>query len=94
MLSAFKSFQGSPFGDDSAANGIKFKCRRKDDSGRTKTIGHAGFWGSFGSWSEECQKGTAICGLRTKVEPPQGGFWNDDSALNDVQFVCCNLLEA
>ncbi|XP_053319897.1 vitelline membrane outer layer protein 1-like [Spea bombifrons] len=67
-------------GDDTAVNNIKFRC---SDNGVIEQTGLP--WGSYGPWSRTCQKG--ICGMVTKVEAPQGG--GDDTALNDVQFICC-----
>ncbi|XP_060608246.1 uncharacterized protein LOC132760315 [Ruditapes philippinarum] len=46
-------------------------------------------WGTYWEESESCPSGSAICGMRTKVEEPQGK--NDDSALNNVKFYCCAL---
>ncbi|KAK2827576.1 hypothetical protein Q7C36_018502 [Tachysurus vachellii] len=68
--------------DDTAANNIRFKCSTDyvlEGSGMS--------WGSWGSWSSPCG-GTGICGIRTKVESPQG--IRDDTSLNDVIFSCCN----
>ncbi|KAK2850869.1 hypothetical protein Q5P01_007145 [Channa striata] len=70
-------------GDDTAANNIKFMC---SGSG-VQLEGNGLSWGSWGSWSLKCCRG-AICGLQTRVEGPQGD--EDDTALNDVQFFCCN----
>ncbi|KAK2898148.1 vitelline membrane outer layer protein 1-like [Channa argus] len=70
-------------GDDTAANNIKFLC---SGSG-VQLEGDGLTWGTWGSWSSKCSKG-AICGLQTRVEGPQGD--GDDTALNDVQFLCCN----
>ncbi|XP_043938404.1 vitelline membrane outer layer protein 1 homolog [Protopterus annectens] len=68
-------------GDDTAANNIMFKC----SSGPViEGIGQE--WGVYGSWSDLCDYG--ICGLQTKVEDSQGN--GDDTALNDVQFICCS----
>ncbi|OCT90767.1 vitelline membrane outer layer protein 1-like isoform X1 [Xenopus laevis] len=67
-------------GDDTAANNIMFKCsddRELEGSGLS--------WGSYGPWSQYCYYG--ICGIQTKVEEKQWG--GDDTALNDVQFLCC-----
>uniref|UniRef100_A0A8B9QCN8 Vitelline membrane outer layer protein 1 homolog n=1 Tax=Apteryx owenii TaxID=8824 RepID=A0A8B9QCN8_APTOW len=68
-------------GDDTAANALDFRCSQ----------GHllqgAGTpWGSWGAWSPPCAPG-GICGLQTRVEPPQGR--GDDTALNNVRFFCC-----
>ena len=51
-----------------------------------------GNWGTYGGWSESCAKGTGVCGIRTKVERPQG-YDKDDSALNDVELYCCGPSE-
>ena len=44
--------------------------------------------GSYGGWSVECPAGSAICAVRTNVEPDQGGLV-DDTTLNDATFECC-----
>uniref|UniRef100_A0A8C6NM67 Vitelline membrane outer layer 1 homolog n=1 Tax=Nothobranchius furzeri TaxID=105023 RepID=A0A8C6NM67_NOTFU len=70
------------FGDDTAANNIKFRCSSNP------TLEGAGLdWGEYGYWSEECRDG-GICGIETKMEDYQWGL--DDSTLNDVRFFCCN----
>ncbi|XP_050948886.1 vitelline membrane outer layer protein 1-like isoform X1 [Labeo rohita] len=68
-------------GDDTAANNIMFEC-----SGGSFLRGGGTGWGFWGGWSGTCQ-GKWICGIRTKVEEPQG--IGDDTALNDVIMYCC-----
>ncbi|KAK3577442.1 hypothetical protein CHS0354_032293 [Potamilus streckersoni] len=83
-------------GDDTAADYIKFMCRDFDSSLHQRELsrppGH-GPWGAYGDWSQSCPLNSAICGIQTKVEPFQGAgilFKADNTALNDVQFICCN----
>ena len=75
--------------DDTAANWIKFKCRRPRD-GRNYDLwtDEKGFWGKYGNFSGECPLYSAICGLSVKFEEYRGIF-RDDTALNDVKFHCC-----
>lgn len=77
-------------GDDSEANFVKFHCRDFDGQAPEYELaispGH-GKWGSYGSFSASCDYNTAICGLSTRIEQPQGG--GDDTALNDVIMYCC-----
>ncbi|XP_062830663.1 vitelline membrane outer layer protein 1-like [Anolis carolinensis] len=70
--------------DDSAANNIKFKCQDGEE-----LKGNSYEWGTFGPWSKPCETG-AICGIQTRVEPANRGFFTDDTGLNDVQFYCCD----
>lgn len=82
-----ESEQGA--GDDTAANYVKFLCRGVSGEYEiSQSPGH-GFWGNFGPWSFSCPKGSAICGLSTKLENPQGQ--GDDTALNNVFFFCCKF---
>lgn len=46
-------------------------------------------WGTWLSADMRCPPNQAICGLRTRIEPPQGS--GDDTALNGIEFVCCWL---
>ncbi|XP_034167298.2 vitelline membrane outer layer protein 1 homolog [Pangasianodon hypophthalmus] len=84
VLRAFQlrveSYQGI-FVDDTAANNIRFQC-----TGGQVLEGSGMGWGTWGYWSSVCG-GTGICGIQTKVEPPQGAW--DDTSLNDVRFSCC-----
>lgn len=69
------------FGDDTAANNIKFRCSSNPTLEGTGTE-----WGEYGYWSEVCADG-GICGVETKMEEYQYGL--DDSTLNDIRFHCC-----
>nr|XP_055036621.1 vitelline membrane outer layer protein 1-like isoform X1 [Misgurnus anguillicaudatus] len=69
-------------GDDTAVNNIRFVCSNADI-----LEGPGMNWGDWGDWSPKCQ-GKGICGIMTRVEPPQGN--GDDTALNNVQMYCCN----
>ena len=84
---AYFIFQGS--GDDTAANSMMVQCRKFASGGlneRKMGTGY-GFWGTYGDWSETCPRNTAVCGISTKIESPQG--MGDDTALNDVKLFCC-----
>uniref|UniRef100_A0A672LB36 Vitelline membrane outer layer 1 homolog b n=1 Tax=Sinocyclocheilus grahami TaxID=75366 RepID=A0A672LB36_SINGR len=84
FLTAFQlrveSFQG--IGDDTAANNIRFKC-----SGGSLLHGDGTSWGEWGGWGPTCQ-GKAICGIKTRIEEPQGS--GDNTALNDARMYCCD----
>ncbi|XP_053399522.1 uncharacterized protein LOC123557204 isoform X2 [Mercenaria mercenaria] len=77
--------------DHIAASFVTFKCQ---DLNKTKEElqleifpGHGEPWGRYWGTSDSCPIGTAICGLKTKVEKQQDK--GHDSALNDVKFFCC-----
>uniref|UniRef100_A0A672K9U8 Vitelline membrane outer layer 1 homolog b n=1 Tax=Sinocyclocheilus grahami TaxID=75366 RepID=A0A672K9U8_SINGR len=61
---------------------LKFNC-----SGVYEMVGEGAAWGEWGEWSPTCQ-GRGICGIRTRIEEPQG--FGDDTALNDVIMYCCD----
>ncbi|XP_030061506.1 vitelline membrane outer layer protein 1 homolog [Microcaecilia unicolor] len=84
VLKSFQLKVEAPQGaiDDTAANNIKFRC-----SSGAIIEGTGGDFGDYGGWSNECTKG-GICGIETKIEP-YGGFFVDDTSLNDVRFFCC-----
>jgi PKD repeat protein len=71
-------------GDDTGAVDAEFFCQDGRSLGGDLHL-------SWGEWKERltCPTGTAICGIKTKVEGSQGG--GDDTALNDAEFACCWL---
>ncbi|XP_064079441.1 vitelline membrane outer layer protein 1-like [Macrobrachium nipponense] len=72
-------------GDNTAANGLKMWC-----SGDTEPLEAPGnHWGHYIGKSA-CRPGMVICGLMTRVQEEQGAL-SDDTALNDVKFLCCDL---
>ncbi|KAL3881967.1 hypothetical protein ACJMK2_028349 [Sinanodonta woodiana] len=78
-------------GDDTGVSAIKFTCRSTSTGSKDIILnngGDDGPFGYYGSWSESCHPGSFICGLRTKIENEQGN--GDDTALDDIQFYCCN----
>ncbi|XP_048022415.1 vitelline membrane outer layer protein 1-like [Megalobrama amblycephala] len=71
------------FKDNTAANNIRFNC-----SQGSFLQGDGTDWGEWGDWSPFCQ-GKGMCGIRTRVEEPQG-YFGDDTALNDARMFCCD----
>ena len=75
-----ESSQGG--GDDTAANDLDAQCANGQWLNPT-TYTSWGTWRGFAG----CPPGTAVCGMKTKVEAKVGS--QDDTALNGVQFACC-----
>ena len=50
-------------------------------------VGNGMGWGAFGSW-RFCSPNMYVCGFNQRVEGNQGEG-GDDTAVNDVQLVCC-----
>ncbi|XP_046450692.1 vitelline membrane outer layer protein 1 homolog [Daphnia pulex] len=68
--------------DNTAVNSIQFNCT--DGSLLNYNGNTAGIWGEFSA--DQCE--TGICGLETLVQP-LGGSLTDNTAVNDVVFICC-----
>ena len=77
-------------GDDTTANYVNFRYRHfyGRNEVELRLFPGRGFWGYFSRWSSTCDRGSAICGIATKIEGRQGS--GDDTTLNDVIFHCCN----
>jgi hypothetical protein len=72
--------------DDTSANGLRFSC--KNSSGVEETAVSNTGWGTFRG-KVQCPAGTAVCGVKTRVEANQGS--GDDTALNGLQYACCTF---
>lgn len=59
------------------------------EPGQAITFSNSGHWGR---WSDPqyCPRDYYVCGLKQRVETPQGGD-GDDTAMNAVAFYCCPL---
>ncbi|MBC6481281.1 MAG: hypothetical protein GDA56_29470 [Hormoscilla sp. GM7CHS1pb] len=71
-------------GDDTGAVDAEFRC----EDGTSLQTNYRLDWGGWSS-RKSCPSQSAICGIKTRVESPQGG--GDDTALNDAEFICCSL---
>ena len=69
--------------DDTAGNSVNMIC-----TDETILQGNGREWGTWSSMVF-CPFNTAICGIKTRVEPEN----KDNTALNDVEFFCCELPE-
>jgi len=70
-------------GDDTAANSVEMSC----SDGPSIAADNGGPWGSWTDWSF-CGPGEKVCGLRVRVEDPQGG--GDDTGMNALELFCCH----
>ncbi|XP_065514169.1 vitelline membrane outer layer protein 1 homolog [Caloenas nicobarica] len=68
--------------DDTAANSLDVTC-----AGGAVLEGPGGPRGQWGNWSGHCPLGWGVCGLRSRLEPPQRG--GDDTGMNGVEMLCC-----
>lgn len=75
-------------GDDVAAVDMAIICTNFDGNTEWKVGGDVL---SYGHWTgaQNCPPRTAVCGINTQVEEPQGG--GDDTSLNNVNVACCEL---
>lgn len=69
--------------DDTAANNIRFRCSSEEELEGTGLD-----WGEYGDWSDACEEGSGVCGIKTRMELYQGRAV-DDTALNDLELYCC-----
>lgn len=76
-------------GDNTAANALRMYCKSQGEDVYMESPGN-----KWGAWlgPSFCRTKMAVCGLMTLVEDDQGGL-SDDTALNDVRFLCCDLPE-
>ncbi|XP_037031245.1 uncharacterized protein LOC119070841 [Bradysia coprophila] len=84
-----RSESGQGRGDDTAGVDFNLICANSDGS---STIIRGGEILTYGDWrttNRMCPPQTAICGIRTQVERPQGS--GDDTALNNVDLACCRV---
>jgi len=74
-------------GDDTSANRLSGACRNGTALNPPSNT-------AFGTWRGwvSCPAGTAVCGMKTRVEGSQGV--GDDTSLNGVQLECCTLCPA
>jgi len=70
--------------DETAANNVDMYC-----GDGTNLPGGGMHWGEW-TYAVSCPAATAVCGIKTKVQPYAGGLV-DDTALNEVILMCCDL---
>ena len=80
-------------GDDTAVNGLAVRCRGPGVTGTSTEYREQklGFSDSrWTDWSGACEVGSAVCAVKTRIEPDQGSWLSqDDAALTDVVMYCC-----
>ncbi|HEX2733527.1 MAG TPA: hypothetical protein VHM70_18075 [Polyangiaceae bacterium] len=69
-------------GDDTGGNDTQMSC----SAGGNITASNGGTFGSWSQWST-CPTGSAVCGLKIRLEAQQGD--GDDTAMNGLTLYCC-----
>ncbi|XP_053402041.1 vitelline membrane outer layer protein 1 homolog [Mercenaria mercenaria] len=75
-------------GDETMANEVQFSCRDLHWIHHPHKLVRpiAEVKGEYGKWSKKCPKGSAICGIQTRIGSHLSK--GDNTALNDVRFFC------
>lgn len=80
--------------DDTATNGIKFKCcniesAEKWESDQSEITAYKGYWGVWSDF-EMCNPGTFIMGMDALMDP-KTSF--DDTSMGGAKIICDSLTE-
>ncbi|XP_053402039.1 vitelline membrane outer layer protein 1 homolog [Mercenaria mercenaria] len=77
-------------GDDTVAIEIRFSYRDLQWFHHPHKLVRpiAGVEGEYGKWSKKCPKGSAVCGIQTRIEGHLSKV--DNTALNNVRVFCCD----
>ncbi len=76
--------------DDTGAVDFNLICANTDGTSANVRGGEMLTFGEWKTINRMCPSESAICGIRTQVERPQGGR-RDDTALNNVDLACCRI---
>jgi hypothetical protein len=74
--------------DDMTLTGMRYKCIPNHTLHTAPNNTPWGHWMDAGV--KTCPEGSVVCGIQTRVEPPQGSGV-DDTALGGVKFACCTF---
>ncbi len=75
----------NPGGDDMGATNLMLTSKNGNSLFHPVPLPYGNFQGF-----RSCPAKTAVCGIRTRIERPQGPG-RDDTALNGVQLACCDF---
>ena len=72
--------------DDVGASNFRFRYRI--DGGAVNSLKSGGGSGTWSSWSQNCNEGSAICAIQTREQDCCNA---DETSINDVRFECCSF---